>query len=400
METNNPTQAPQRKKSVEPPLVRHLMAKASHTGTPISGTFELTPRCNFDCKMCYVHLSKGQQEDRGKELTADQWLTIGEEAARSGLLSLLLTGGEPLLRPDFFDIYSGLKNLGIMIAINTNGSLIDDDVLDYFKHNTPHKLNISLYGASEETYERLCGNAGGFRKTVYALKKLKEFGISTKVNLSITQYNASDVEAIKAITDEIGLHVQATPYMFPPMRRSHDLIGCGDRFTSDEAAEMKFRLNMLMMDDERFMKYGKSMVDGVRFIDEGDECLDVPTGEELTPTEHIRCRAGNCVYWITWDGRMLPCGMMEKPSHSVLELGFNEAWKRTREATQSIFMPPKCTKCDKRFACEICAASAYAETGSFGGEAPKYMCAYTDKHLKLVLDEYNRRLALQGSESK
>lgn len=400
MENSNTPKVQTLRKSAEPPLVRFLLAKATRTATPISGTFELTPRCNFDCKMCYVHLTKGEQAERGKELSASQWLALGEEAVQNGLLMLLLTGGEPLLRPDFIEIFEGLKKLGIMISINTNGSLLNDEMLDYFKHNPPYKFNVSLYGASEETYERLTGNASGFRKTVHALRTLKEFGISTKINLSITQYNRSDVEGIFAIADDIGLHVQATSYMFPPMRRSHDLIGCGDRFTSDESAEMKFRLNMLRMDDERFMEYGKGMKDGIRMVGEDDECLDVPTVEEQTPTEHIRCRAGSCTFWVTWDGRMLPCGMMEVPACSVLDLGFAEAWKRTHASRESIFMPPKCTSCDKRFACDVCAASAYTETGSFAGDAPEYLCRLTEKHMKLVLDEYNRRLALKNSESK
>ncbi len=399
MESNNPPKVQSIRRSNEPPLIRYLMSKAGRTGTPISGTFELTPRCNFDCKMCYVHLTKGQQTERGRELSADQWLSLGETAAKNGLLMLLLTGGEPLLRPDFIEIFEGLKKLGIMISINTNGSLLDDDMLSYFKHNPPYKFNISLYGASEETYERLCGNGAGFRKTVHALKTLKEYGITAKVNLSVTQYNASDVEGIYAIADDIGLHVQAASYMFPPMRRSHDMIGCGDRFTSDESAEMKFRLNLLRMDDERFMELGKSMIDGIRVLSEDDECLDVPTVEEQSPSEHIRCRAGLCTFWLTWDGRMLPCGMMETPSCSVLELGFSEAWKRTHEATKSIFMPPKCTSCDKRSACDVCGASVYTETGAFDGEPPKYICNLTEKYMKLVLDEYNRRLALTGAEN-
>ena len=394
MESKPKQTQPQLRKGNEPPLIRYLLSKAIRSATPISGTFELTPRCNFDCKMCYVHLSKGQQLSLGKELSADQWLAIGEDAVKNGMLILLLTGGEPLLRPDFREIFLGLKKMGVMISINTNGSLIDDDYISFFRENPPYKLNISLYGASQETYERLCGNASGFDKTVHALKKLKENDIMTKINLSLTQYNCDDVEGIFAIGDEIGMHVQAASYMFPPLRRSHDLIGYGDRFSPREAAEMKIKLNILRSSEEKFMERCKSICDGVRVIDEDDECLDVPTLEEVTPSEHIRCRAGGCTFWLTWDGRMLPCGMMERPAASVLELGFAEAWKRTNEETKKIFMPPKCTSCDKRFACDVCSASVYCETGDFCGEAPKYICEYTDEYIKLIKDEYRRRLAL------
>lgn len=398
MESTPKNKQPNLRKNTEPPLIRYLLAKATRSATPISGTFELTPRCNFDCKMCYVHLTKGQQTSIGKELTAGQWLSIGEDAAKNGMLLLLLTGGEPLIRPDFREIYLGLKNMGIMVSINTNGSLIDDDMLAFFKENPPYKINVSLYGASPDTYERLCGNASGYDKTMHAIKTLKEYGIATKLNLSATQYNADDVAGIYAIGDEIGLHVQPASYMFPPMRRSHDLIGYGDRLTPQEAARIRLLVNTLRMDDERFMNHCKSIEDGVKVIDEDDECLDVPTLEDDSPTEPIRCRAGRCTFWLTWDGRMLPCGMMEKPSASVLDLGFAEAWKMIHEATKKIFMPPKCTSCEKRFACEVCSASCYCETGAFDGDAPKYLCEYTDHYIRLIGDEYRRRLALSESE--
>ena len=93
----------------EPMLSRYLHQKAAAAGFPVAGNFELTPRCNFNCKMCYVHLTEAQQQQRGKELTAEQWLSIGESACREGLVFLLLTGGEPTLRPDFMEILSAVS---------------------------------------------------------------------------------------------------------------------------------------------------------------------------------------------------------------------------------------------------------------------------------------------------
>lgn len=95
--------------SAEPRLSSYLHAKACRAGTPLAGNFELTPRCNFNCKMCYVHLSEAEQKRRGAELSADEWLSIAETARSEGMLFLLLTGGEPLIRPDFRYILSELK---------------------------------------------------------------------------------------------------------------------------------------------------------------------------------------------------------------------------------------------------------------------------------------------------
>ncbi|MBR4435593.1 MAG: radical SAM protein [Clostridia bacterium] len=398
MESTQKQQSTFRRKNQEPPFIRYLYRKAAATGTPLSGTFELTPRCNFDCKMCYVHLTKGQQCERGRELTADEWLSIADDAVRSGLVILLVTGGEPLLRPDFKEIFRTLNGMGLVTGVNTNGSLIDDDMISFFKCYTPNRMNISLYGASPETYERLCGNADGFYKTIRAIKKLAENNIPTKINLSVTPYNVDDVEAVFGITKELGKRVQIASYMFPPIRRSHDLIGYGDRLSPEEAARIKVRVQSIRTDDEAFLNLCKSVMDGVRVIDEDAECMDVPTLEDATPTEHIRCRAGSTSYWLTWDGRMLPCGMMETPSASVLELGFKEAWKRVAMGTKQIFLPPKCTSCDKRFACEVCSASCYCETGAFDKDAPKYHCEFTKHYIKLIGAEYERLTALLGSD--
>lgn len=98
--------------SIEPRLSSYLHAKACRAGTPLSGNFELTARCNFNCRMCYVHLTPEEQRRRGRELTADEWLAIAETARSRGMLFLLLTGGEPLIRPDFRYILTELKKWG------------------------------------------------------------------------------------------------------------------------------------------------------------------------------------------------------------------------------------------------------------------------------------------------
>lgn len=117
--------------STEPRLSSYLHARAYRSGTPLAGNFELTARCNFNCKMCYVHLTAEEQQRRGRELTADEWLAIAQEARSRGMLFLLLTGGEPLIRKDFRYLLTELKKMGLLVSVNSNGSLIDRDWLDF-----------------------------------------------------------------------------------------------------------------------------------------------------------------------------------------------------------------------------------------------------------------------------
>src|SRR5699024_6376908 len=115
---------------------------------PLSGTFELTPVCNMNCRMCYVRMSREEQEAVHPLRTAKEWLELGKTARDRGMLYLLLTGGEPFLRPDFREILSGLHQMGLLITINSNGTLIDESVVEWLKESPPVRINITLYGAS------------------------------------------------------------------------------------------------------------------------------------------------------------------------------------------------------------------------------------------------------------
>ena len=138
-------------------FIDYLFYKSRKSGAPMSGTFELTSRCNLDCRMCYIHKRANDQTAIQGELSASDWINYAKEAQKSGMLLLLLTGGEPLLRPDFREIYIACINLGILISINTNGTMIDESMVEFFKKNPPLRVNLTLYGASPETYQRLCG---------------------------------------------------------------------------------------------------------------------------------------------------------------------------------------------------------------------------------------------------
>ena len=181
----------------ESPLTSKLFSKASSIRLPLSGTFELSPICNFTCKMCYVRKTSEEvlQHDRTM-LTCEQWIQIAEDAKRMGMLYLLLTGGEPFLWPDFWRLYEHLSQMGFVLSINTNGSMINEEIVEKLKKDVPSRINITLYGASDETYERLCGIKGAFKKVDRAITLLRSAGIPVKLNCSLTPYNADDISAM------------------------------------------------------------------------------------------------------------------------------------------------------------------------------------------------------------
>lgn len=132
-------------------LTKMLFQKSSIKKIPLSGTFELSPVCNFDCRMCYVRKSPEEVKCHNRKmLNLERWKKIADQAENAGMLYLLLTGGEPFLWPDFWELYMYLSKKGFLISINSNGSLIDEGVIEQLKERPPIRINITLYGASND----------------------------------------------------------------------------------------------------------------------------------------------------------------------------------------------------------------------------------------------------------
>ena len=171
------------RKQTEPYLSTYLHSKGKNRGLPIGGNFELTARCNFDCPMCYVHLKQEDIDAQGMELTTQQWIDLARDARDQGMVFALLTGGEPFVRKDFFEIYSAMKEMGLLVSINSNGSMLSGEIRKKLLENPPMRMNISLYGGCNETYRNMCG-APAFEQVVENIRSLKDGGIDVCINLS------------------------------------------------------------------------------------------------------------------------------------------------------------------------------------------------------------------------
>ena len=346
---------------VAPAATEYLYGRAAAAGVPLSGTFELTPVCNMDCKMCYVRLSSQQQKAIGPLADAEKWLDLAQEARDAGMLYLLLTGGEPFLHPQFRQILEGLHKMGLLISLNTNGTLIDAHTVSWLKECPPMRINISLYGASDETYDRLCGNPKGFTQVKNAIKMLKEAGISVKLNCSLTPHNAKDLPQMVAFAEENQLILQIATYMFPPVRKDVAMTGKNDRFSAECAA--------YYMAYADFLTLGKA-----RFLAAEGKIPTPADGSDLCEGDGVRCRAGKCSFWITWQGDMTPCGMFPPAeSPNVFKTPFLICWEQVKEKVAQIRLPVKCANCNAKELCHACAAMVLTESGSFR-EVPQYRC--------------------------
>ena len=361
-------------------ITEYLHTKAARLGIPLNGTFEVTPLCNMNCRMCYVRMDREQQESIAPLRTAEEWLELGRTAKERGMTYLLLTGGEPFLRPDFRQIMQGLHRMGFVLSINSNGTMIDEKTVEWLKETPPIRINIMLYGASDETYGRLCRNPQGFTQVAKAIRLLKEAGILVKLNCSVTPYNVEDLEQIFAFAEKEELVVQATSYMFPPLRRDASKVGWNDRFSAEESAIQEAWINVYQNGREAYLKHMESEEMASLSGDIEEDCVPV---DEETPGngdsekkegERIRCRAGKCSFWVTWDGRFLPCGMLPgENALNVFEAGFDAAWEQAKAEAAAIRLPVRCSTCSLKDKCRACAAMVYTESGNYH-DVPVYRC--------------------------
>jgi len=351
----------------------YLFQKASVRKVPLSGTFELSPVCNFACKMCYVRKTPGQLRQKGKALIPWQdWLALAEQCRRAGTLYLLLTGGEPFLYPGFRALYEKLHAMGFLLTINTNGTLIDEETVQWLKKAAPQRVNVTLYGASPETYGRICGDPTGYERTVRAIRLLKEAGIPVLINASMIPENEADLEAIAAFGRELGLNTRIATYMFPPMRRERE--EADSRFTPEESARMFMRRARCTLSAESYEKFLHSRDD--RVASDGDSWGDGP--------EYMRCRAGRSTFWVNWEGTMTACGMLDFPLKTYpFREPFARCWAALTQAVRTTPVLGGCAGCEKRDVCHVCVAMIHAETGTVDQKAP-YLCRMAEETIALM----------------
>ena len=136
---------------------RMLLNQARAKNIPMNGSIELLPLCNLNCKMCYVRLSKEEMEAQGRMRTVEEWLDIARQMKESGVLFLLLTGGEPLMYPGFRELFAALKKMGMILTINTNGTLLDESWAQFFAEHRQknHPVQIRCLPA-----RLCCSNCG------------------------------------------------------------------------------------------------------------------------------------------------------------------------------------------------------------------------------------------------
>lgn len=331
---------------------------------PLTVDFELTARCNLNCKMCYVHVLDSHAAML-KELTTEQWTNIFDDAVDSGMMFCLLTGGECLARKDFFELYLHLYQKGIRISINTNGALITDKHIDIFRRYPPNYIQISLYGSSNSSYEELTGYPV-FEKVANNIERLIDAGVNVKIAVTPSKYMFDDFRNILEYIKSHNLKYEKRGEILL-MDARDDVASIDYNLSVDELIELqKIRLDVFGLKRRPMENPPKPG---------GNYC-----GE---PIEGSPCNAATAKASISWDGMLKPCIGFDMIKIPVLSVGFKEAWKQASAKMQELFKQPvECIECPYLKYCTRC---------------PIFKCEdFTSGHCKKSVCEYMERQAREG----
>lgn len=334
-----------------------LMRKSRLHGRPYCATLELTPLCNFDCKMCYMHLSKEQMKREGRMLTTDEWLNIARQAVDAGVTAIDLTGGECLTHPGFKEVYLYLINRGVHVCVLTNGQLITDEHIQMFTKYRPSVVQISLYGSNPEAYVRVTGR-DGFQDVMEAIQRLKAAGVRLKLSVTPNRFMQDDAAAMLDLLHEINVDYTIGSTTLPARpetgREIENYIIDNEAYINISKLETEYRkrlANMLALETVR----------SYNFRIKGQESfVGAP------------CAAGAAHFHINWKGEMNPCIGFHTVSKSVLDNGLEAAWIWIRERMKQYQPPEECKSCEFNMVCIGCAAEKSA--GKLNGPVNPWVC--------------------------
>ena len=173
---------------------------------PISGTIEVTQRCNHQCAHCYVNLPINDKEVRSRELTYEEHCRILDEITAAGCLWVCFTGGEIFVRKDFLDIYAYAKKKGLLPTLFTNGTLITAEIADFLVKWRPFNIEITLYGHTQKTYEKVTGVPGSYNRCLEGIHLLLVRGLPLELKAMAVTLNRHEIWDMKRfVEDDLGM---------------------------------------------------------------------------------------------------------------------------------------------------------------------------------------------------
>ncbi len=355
------------------------IVRADETLTPLSALVEITHACNVDCEHCYLDLVPDKKLGA---LSTDEWKRILKQLKDAGTLYLTLSGGEILVRRDWFEIASYARSLGFALKLYTNGTLIDDDAADKMASLRLLQVEISLLGGIAATHDAIARRRGAFDKTIAGAKRLRARGVKVVLKCVAMDKNAEEIGAIEAIASELGCHFQLDITITP--KNNGSLAPKLLAPSEDALLRAAHRIEELVSAGSPPMSCGTR---------------EARREEKLTESP---CAAGRRTCHIGPKGDLYPCTQWVEPVGSLREASFTELWSQSAELARiratRVGDFPVCSRCELLSVCNPCMALALLERGVPDGPSPS-KCARAELSAK-VLGVSGRSAWLQLNENE
>ena len=327
---------------------------------------EITARCNNNCRHCYINLPAGDRTAQERELSFNEIKAIADEAVSLGAFWCLVTGGEPLLREDFPEIYLYLRKKGLLVSIFTNAALITEEHIRLFKKYTPRDIEVSVYGVTEKTYEQVTRKPGSFAAFIRGLNLLLDSGIKVRFKAMALRSNVHELPDIASFCRQRTKDF----FRFDPFLHL--------RFDRDPERNKEIKSERLS--PEEIVALERS--DPERFQSLEKECdkLIMPKFSNISCNHLFHCGAGNGSFNVSYNGFFRLCSSLWHPDcvYDLRKGSLTDAFYnfvphvRDMRSDRKEFLET-CRVCPIINLCMWCPAHAHLETGEI--DAPvDYFC--------------------------
>ncbi len=323
-------------------FVRYRNQNARKNSIPVTGCFELTPLCNLDCKMCYIHLTDPSVKER--MLSGDEWIALMEQAIARGMISATITGGEAMTHPDFRKIYMYLIGKGISVMIKTNGILLNNDMISLLTEYPPLAIDVSLYGCDSESYIAVTGH-DVFETVTGNIRAAIDAGLNIRLMITPSAYMLPWIDRIMDYARTFGADKVLVSSVL--MEANTDT----GRSISDYGFGIEDSLRISRRSHELFPNSPKNQEE------EEEELMgEIPEDEPRVLPKGLSCNAGRTTFAINWDGTMGPCLNFPRDviCADVKRIGFNAAWQEVNHGVKEYEIPEECLGCSYNTGCRYC----------------------------------------------
>lgn len=301
---------------------------------PYNGMIELTDRCNLNCVHCYINQPAASREALATEMSTDQIKHVLDQMAEAGTLFLTFTGGEPLLRRDFSEIYLYAKRKGFIITLFTNATMVTPEIADMLAELKPLSIEVTLYGATQETYERVTRVSGSYARFRRGIALLMERNIPVSLKSVLLTINRHELAEMQALSEELDTTYRYDGVIWP--RLDGSLEPFNYQLPVAELTAIDYR------QPER--------------NEERQKLAELHKGKIVRAEYAYNCGAGLTSFHINSAGKMSICGMARRPAFDLKEMPFMEAWDKIGELRQlKRQMDTKCRTCKIGAYCVQCA---------------------------------------------